>query len=506
MALLIGVMLCAMTFSMKANAATPDSSTFSEWEWEVMELVNRERYNEGLQPLVGFALLQEATGIRAEEIGEYWSHNRPDGSSCFSVLSEVGITSYRLAGENIARGYNSPDYVMYGWMNSDGHRSNILGTGYQYIGVGYEDGYQWTQMFLGGGSLSSLNLVLPDSMVFVPGTEIEDMGIYATISSTLYGTCYLPILPEYCSGFDSSQLGTQTVTVSVLGFTKTFEVTLKNPVPEKPYKIVNVVSGVHVYWKAVDGVSKYGVWRSESGINGTYKWIANPTVPHYTDTSAESGKTYYYRITCMNTSLNVHYEKSEAVGITYVATPDLTLRVNRATGIGLGWNSVEGATGYAIYRKTYSGGDDWVRVATITDPGTTTWDDTGVKAENGSIYKYTIRALAGSNRNTLSGCRAAGRTMVRLTSRTLNSAVKTSATSVKCTWSTTTQANGYEVRFMVGNSVYKTYTVGNYATGVKTFTGLEAGQTYKIQVRSYKKVEGVGCFYSAWSTAKTVTL
>ena len=58
---------------------------------------------------------------------------------------------------------------------------------------------------------------------------------------------------------------------------------------------------------------------------------------------------------------------------------------------------------------------------------------------------------------------------------------------------------------MVGSSVYKTFTVGNYKTGTKTFTGLKAGQTYKIQVRSYKKVDGMG-FYSAWSTAQNVTL
>ena len=88
----------------------------------------------------------------------------------------------------------------------------------------------------------------------------------------------------------------------------------------------------------------------------------------------------------------------------------------------------------------------------------------------------------------------------------VGNAVKTGATSIKCTWSTTTQATGYEVRFMVGSTVYKTVTVGNYKTGVKTFTGLKAGQTYKIQIRTYKKVDGVGSFYSAWSTAKMVSL
>ena len=58
---------------------------------------------------------------------------------------------------------------------------------------------------------------------------------------------------------------------------------------------------------------------------------------------------------------------------------------------------------------------------------------------------------------------------------------------------------------MVDGQVYKTFTVGNYRTGVKTFTGLEPGHTYKIQVRSYRKIDGMG-FYSAWSTAREVTI
>ena len=276
-------------------------------------------------------------------------------------------------------------------------------------------------------------------------------------------------------------------------------------VPAKPYKIANVVSGVHVYWKAADGAVKYGVWRSETGVNGTYKWLANPTVPHFTDTAVESGKTYYYRVTAMDSAGN-HSAKSEALGITFVSTPDITTRFNKAAGITLGWEKIEGATGYAIYRKSYSGTDAWARVATVEGNSAFTWQDTSVKDNNGTAYKYTIRALAGSNMKTLSGCRNAGRTMVRLTSRTLSSAEKASDTSVKCSWTTSKAVTGYEVRFVVDGSVYKTVTVGNYATGTRTFTDLEAGRTYQIQVRSYKTVSGVGSFYSAWSEAKYVEL
>ena len=70
---------------------------------------------------------------------------------------------------------------------------------------------------------------------------------------------------------------------------------------------------------------------------------------------------------------------------------------------------------------------------------------------------------------------------------------------------TSSAVSGYEIRFMIGNQVYRTFTVGNYKTGTKTFTGLPARLTYKVQVRAYVKIDGMG-FYSAWSTEKYVAL
>ncbi len=270
-------------------------------------------------------------------------------------------------------------------------------------------------------------------------------------------------------------------------------------------KMVNVVSGVHVYWNATDGAKTYSVYRSTDKTGGYTLVKSGLTATHYIDTTVSSGKTYYYKVLAVNGSYSTSSYVEPFNAITYVGTPDITSRINKAAGIQLGWDEIAGATGYAIYRKPYSGGA-WARVATITGNSTFTWTDTTVQANNGTVYKYTIRALAGSDMKTLSGCRNTGRTMVRLSSRTLNSAVKASATSIKCNWTTSSAVTGYEVRFMVGSTVYRTFTVGNYKTGVKTFTGLAAGNTYKIQVRAYKKVDGVGTFYSAWSTAKTVSL
>lgn len=79
----------------------------------------------------------------------YFSHTSPVYGSPFQMMKDFGIT-YRSAGENIARGQRSPQAVVNAWMNSSGHRANILNASFTQIGVGYvADGNYWTQMFIG---------------------------------------------------------------------------------------------------------------------------------------------------------------------------------------------------------------------------------------------------------------------------------------------------------------------------------------------------------------------
>ena len=147
-------------------------SIVSADEWEVLRLVNSERSARGLSPLTTFSTLQSGAEIRAREIVTLFSHTRPNGESCFTVLDEVGIGNYQSAGENIAAGQNSPAAVMNSWMNSEGHRNNILSASYKHIGVGmkhepnsiYEK--HWVQLFCAGFSerYTECSLMLPSSM------------------------------------------------------------------------------------------------------------------------------------------------------------------------------------------------------------------------------------------------------------------------------------------------------------------------------------------------------
>lgn len=129
-----------------------DSAEFNTvYEAEVLRLVNAERAKYGLSPLAQDSGATEVAHIRAKEIVTYFSHTRPNGSSCFTAAKELGI-SYRSAGENIAYGYPSPQSVVNGWMNSEGHRKNILSGSFSKIGIGcFESGgiLYWTQFFIG---------------------------------------------------------------------------------------------------------------------------------------------------------------------------------------------------------------------------------------------------------------------------------------------------------------------------------------------------------------------
>lgn len=126
---------------------TPSEENYAQ---DVLALVNEERAKEGITPLVLDDSLNEAAMVRANELVQSFSHDRPDGSACFTVLNEKGIT-YHAAGENIAMGQSTPAMVMDSWMNSEGHRNNILSANFGKLGVGFvksESGqYYWVQLF-----------------------------------------------------------------------------------------------------------------------------------------------------------------------------------------------------------------------------------------------------------------------------------------------------------------------------------------------------------------------
>ena len=114
--------------------------------YKVFEIVNQERIKAGVKPLKFNNDMYKAAMVRAKECDESFSHDRPNGTSCFTALKEAGV-KYFSAGENIAMGYRTPADVMNGWMNSEGHRNNILNPDFTDFACGvYKSGY-WSQFF-----------------------------------------------------------------------------------------------------------------------------------------------------------------------------------------------------------------------------------------------------------------------------------------------------------------------------------------------------------------------
>lgn len=147
-----------------STTQTPDSpsqttSTPDELTAEVIRLVNVERAKEDLAPLGTYESLTKAAQIRAPELVTLFSHDRPDGTECFTALDETGASrnAYTM-GENIAAGSATAAGVVEQWMNSPGHRANIMNPDFTHIGVGYQQdpsgiyGYYWVQMFVGTSS------------------------------------------------------------------------------------------------------------------------------------------------------------------------------------------------------------------------------------------------------------------------------------------------------------------------------------------------------------------
>ncbi|MDC2864029.1 CAP domain-containing protein [Bacillus sp. BP-3] len=130
--------------------AEESKGSLSAFEQKVVDLTNAERTKQGLPALKVDTELSKVARIKSEDMqkNHYFDHTSPTYGSPFDMMKQFGI-SYKSAGENIAQGQRTPEEVVQAWMNSAGHRANILNSGYTHIGVGYvENGNYWTQEFI----------------------------------------------------------------------------------------------------------------------------------------------------------------------------------------------------------------------------------------------------------------------------------------------------------------------------------------------------------------------
>lgn len=127
-------------------------NSINNYEQQVCDLVNKYRQENGLSKVILASDVSNMARVKAEDMASsnYFDHTSPTYGDPFEMMTTFGI-DYKYAGENIAKGQKTPDAVMNAWMNSTGHRANILDKRFTELGVGYVQGggtTYWTQEFI----------------------------------------------------------------------------------------------------------------------------------------------------------------------------------------------------------------------------------------------------------------------------------------------------------------------------------------------------------------------
>lgn len=525
--------------------------------YAVLEIVNQQRTANGLSALVMNESLLETAMQRAAETSVLFSHTRPDGSSCYSLNS-------LMMGENIACGYTTANAVMNCWMNSSGHKENILETSFTTIGIGcfVIDGvYYWVQCFGTGSDTSSCvspsNTAVSPTIAIATGTFQEA----STTSGVSWGTSLL-YKYELDVKLDSSQISVnETTTASVY---------LLNPGNRRLTKISAIInwSSSDTTVATVDSATVKGVKAGSADITAatqsnaiTGKTTITVTAPtstsdSTTSTTLASGKItgltntttgvkiawnkisgasgyYIYRktsggtytriktitkvstVSYTDTSVSsgttyyyyVKAYKGNSTGgyseksIKYLAPGEISKLTNKSSGITVSWSKVSGASGYYIYRKTASG--SYKKIKTITKASTVSWTDTSIKSKNGTKYTYKVVPYSGSTTGSFKS-----KTTVRLTGVKLSKANNISSGKLTVQWKKNAKTSGYQIQY----STSSTFAIGNKTVKVsgssklsRTVSKLSKNKTYYVRVRAYKTVSGK-TYYSAWSNVKKVKI
>ncbi len=251
-------------------------------------------------------------------------------------------------------------------------------------------------------------------------------------------------------------------------------------------KVYNTTDGVKITWGRVKGADAYRVYRKVKG--GEWKYLDSTKNGDFTDTTAKTGTTYYYRVRAKNEAGLSAYHKT-VLSVKYVAAPKLSKISNATGGLKISWSKVSGADGYYVYRKLY-GADSWIRVATIKSGSTVTYKDT--KISKGKVYVYSVKAYDGSGKSAIDSDGIWLRYLAVPTLKSVSSTTK----GIKFTWGKVTGAEGYYVYRKTGSGDWKRIaTVNSGSTVTYTDKTAKKGTTYKYTLRAFK-----GTTYSYYNT------
>ena len=517
--------------------------------FRVLELVNAERAKEGLNPLKIDDELTENAMRRSAELAVLFSHTRPDGSAFYCGYDG------NLWGENIAAYQRNADEVMNSWMNSQGHRENILTGRFDSIGVGcVEVGGRlyWTQWF--GVGVTDTDCAQRENR-----TERYCVGFAAETfqeASTSAGVSFwFGMIPEYHYLFDVSD----TALVLDAGETRVIGATLT--------AVCEDDDGVHRYQplvypddQLVWSVEDPSVASVENGVvtakangktvirvatrNGFFSQTIALTVgrPEIASVAFAEGDVRYKGETAYtvydgrakkprvivtdtegavmdpsaytvayrgNTDPGTAFVDVTANGKTvsrmfkiYLPATETTAVSNVESGVRVSWKAVPGAKGYVIYRRAWNLIDSgWTTFERWNNTTATEWIDTKVYA--GTRYQYGVKAyFLDPMDNYNLGLVGPLKTTVRITTRRVTD-VTPGSKRLTVRWSGSKLFTGYQVQIATDANFtknVKTVKITNPAQYRTTIKSLKANTVYYVRVRSYHVFEGM-TYAGGWSAS-----
>ncbi len=484
----------ALTTISKATNETITVTVPGKYDYEaafgVLEIVNEERAAVGKAPLKMDKDLMEAAMLRSSEIALDFSHTRPDGTSCFSAVDK----SIGMIGENIAAGSSTPEGIMKIWMNSTGHRENILRDGFSTIGIGmfkYGNICYWTQIF-GSGNLNEITTI-PQSKEVTNKIEMltSNVQLYynsmTDISKKTYSNGYnvdIVIInngwPIACMNLQPSDLtftssNPSIFTVNSDGLLKcvsTGKATLTAKLKQNPE--LSVTEEITIRGYIADTNISFGTQQNYTGKaikpsvtikdgNKTLKNGTDYTVTYKNNTKVGKatieikGQGVYYGSVAKYFNIVSNTKKISSLKIDNIS--------NKAyTGKNI---SIDVTIKDGKY-KLKKGRDYTLAYANNKNTGKATITVTGKGKYTGSVkkYFYIVPKKVGSFK------------------------VKSQTTSqITLSWSKATGSSGYEV-CTYDSAKKKWKSVGTTTKTSYTINKLKAGTNYKYKIRAYKTISG----------------
>mgnify|MGYP004623221113 FL=1 len=472
---------------------------------QVITLLNEQRVNNGLSPLTADSTLTAAAMQRAAETVIYFSHTRPNGSRCFTAFDG----GWR--GENIAAGQADPDEVITGWMNSTGHRKNILEANYTGVGVGcfnYKGINFWVQCFsditadgaVRTGTASATAAVSASTdYINMSGRLAENTFSSAgetttfTVSNNNVGWTYITATVDsssfnYSSSSSAAKVdptgnvtvaggGTAIITAATKKGSLSASDTLTSTAPRLTPSITSITAGrgkVDLSWSSVSGATNYAVYYIANG-----KWYnaGTTTALKMTVSGLTGGTRYGFAVKAY---LNGAWTSVSSSDIVY-ATPTAAVeksKITKAEGqdgqVALNWTSVSGATNYAVY--TYLNGT-WSVAGYRTATGMYVRNLT-----NGTKYGFAVKAYVNGTWSSVSTSDIVYATPVSAAAKPVITKAQGQDGQVALNWTSVSGATNYAVYTYLNG----TWSLAGYRTATGMYVrNLANGTTYGFAVKAY---------------------